>query len=228
MNENFINFDNTLLQIMVELIEDDSFNIQEELSFKEHKDFIDIFLKLIISYINYDDSENNKNKKYIKNINIIISKIFLPLFNKANQSNQLYPEEYNQIILNFIYEKLFSINNIKLLFSGNFIKDISEKIYDLFKALIKKNKINENIKLIYSLNKIIKEETNISPYLYKILLELIQIDINDKDEKNNIICESFLTSFYKLYQENSIEINKILEFLITKKDILLKKIYQEK
>lgn len=228
MNENFINFDNNLLQIMVELIEDDSFNIQEELSFKEHKDLIDIFLKLIISYINYDDSENNKNKKYIKNINIIISKIFLPLFNKANQSNQLYPEEYNQIILNFIYEKLFSINNIKLLFSGNFIKDISEKIYDLFKALIKKNKINENIKLIYSLNKIIKEETNISPYLYKILLELIQIDINDKDEKNNIICESFLTLFYKLYQENSIEINKILEFLITKKDILLKKIYQEK
>jgi len=68
-----------------------------------------------------------------------------------------------------------------------------------------------------SLNKIINKGEEVSPYIFKMLFELIK-----NEDSSKIIEESFLPVFYSVYNENESEENKneiisILEYLIYKK-----------
>ena len=221
-----INFNNKLLEILIKLLDEndnknESFNIIKDLEFEDIKILINIFTELIASFISDDNSKNNPNDENIKNINKIISKVFLSLFNEENKN-----KDYKQII-SYLNDTFFSIKNIKLIFCESKIEEIQKKIYDLFLALIKYNK-NENEKeknkkLHENINKIINEEENVSVYSYKILFELIKINSTDIIDNNSY--ESFLTLYYKLYkekEENLKEISEILKYLI-QKDIFSKK-----
>ena len=220
-NNKIINFNNKLLEILIKLLDendnkDECFNIIKDLEFEDIKNLINIFTELIISFISDDNSKKNQNDECIKNINKIISKLFLSLFKKENKQ-----------IISYINDTFFSTKNIKLIFCESKIEEIVKTIYELFLDLIKYNENeNEKIKnkkLHEDINKIINEGENISLYSYKILYELIKI--NTKDEIDNISCESFLTLYYKLYKEkdeNLAEISEILKYLI-QKDIFSKK-----
>ena len=83
---NVINFNNSLLEILTEMIENESFSIEKKkLKSEEYKDLLSIYVELIFSYFFDDNLEKNKNENYIKIINDIIAKIFLPLFKEENQ-----------------------------------------------------------------------------------------------------------------------------------------------
>ena len=185
------------MKIIIKIIEKDSFNIIDyNLPLPDYRDMINIFIELIISYISYDNKDINNNK----HINNIISKIFLPLFQKENE--QQIEQKTREDLLNFIYENLFSSENIKLIFL-NPIDEIVDNIYVIFLGLININSKENNTKLHESLNKIINENNNISTNLYKIIFELIKKNNDDDDrEIDNISTESFMTIYYKLYKEN--------------------------
>ena len=82
-----INFNNSLIQLLTEAIEKESFNIiNRNLKCEEYKDLVSVLVELIISYFSNDNLKKDKNEKYIKIVNDIIIKIFLPLFKKENQN----------------------------------------------------------------------------------------------------------------------------------------------
>ena len=86
-NNKVINFNNSLIQLLTEAIENESFNItNKNLKSEVYKDLVTVLVELIISYFSDDNLKKDKNEKYIKIINDIIIKIFLPLFNKENQN----------------------------------------------------------------------------------------------------------------------------------------------
>ena len=160
-----ININNNLVKIVIAIIEKESFNLMNyELNFFEYRDLIDIFIDLIISYI----SSDNKDEKNNQHINNIISKIFLPLFQEENERVFNDNDNDRENLFNYIYENLFSEDNIKLIFL-NPINEITENIFKIFVNLIKVNSQKNNTKLHESINKIINEDENISNYLYKIL-----------------------------------------------------------
>ena len=99
-------------------------------------------------------------------------------------------------------------------------KEICNKIYELFLELIKAINNNQNQKLNKDLNRIINKGENLSPYIYKMLFELIK-----EKHLSEIIEESFLITYYRVYnenKENKKEILKILEYLICTKKVLEK------
>ena len=214
----FINFNNNLMKLIIEVIEKDSFNIKELdiLESKERNNLIEIFSELIISYVSDDNSRIHPNEEYIQIINKIISNFFISLLHKEYQN-----AEKEEICEN-ITEKLFSRKNIKLLLCGEIVKEIADNIYNLFLTLIKSNKKNKNQKLHESVNKVINEGDKISIYLYKILNEIIK-NTDDEKEIDNITSESFLLLYYKLTKEKDENLNKVIDimkYLINKKDIL--------
>ena len=224
-NNKVINFKNSLIQILTKIIKNESFNIiNKKLKSEEYRNLLNIFIELIISYFLDDNLKKNRNDNNIQNINVIIAKIFFPLFKKENE--YLFKDfKINDFTL-LINDNLFSLNNIKLIFLQPINLEICDKIYELFLKLIKKNNNNQNQKLNVSLNIIINQGENLSYFIFKMLFELI------KDENlSEIIEESFLVVYYKLNSENENnkkEILKILEYLICKKKILIKSIKVKK
>ena len=214
-----ININNSLIKILLRIIIEKDFNIKK-LNFKynEYLDLIDIVIELIISFVSDDNSRNNDNE--IKNMAIIINKIFSPLINKEITFNN----SDKDLIYNYIEENLFSMKYIKLIFIDH-IKEIVNEIYNIFLALIDNNDKEKNSKLQGTLNKIINDEEKISNYLYKIFSKLIEKNNKNTDEINNVTYESFLYLYYKIYKEkneNLSEIIIIMKYLIYKKDILTK------
>ena len=66
-NNKVINFNNSLLEILTEMIENESFSIEKKkLKSEEYKDLLSIYVELIISYFFDDNLEKNKNENYIK------------------------------------------------------------------------------------------------------------------------------------------------------------------
>ena len=160
----------------------------------------------------------DKNEKYIKIINDVITKVILTLFKKENQN--LFKDFNMDDFILLINDNLFSSNNIKLIFLEPVNKEICNKIYELFLVLI--NKINNNQKQILNknLNRIINKGENLSPYIFKMLFELIKYEY-----LSEIIEESFLVVYYRVFNENEVskkEILKILENLICTKKVLEK------
>ena len=215
-----INFDNFLIKILLDIIVNDSFNIKDKgFSWKEYSDLIDILIELIISYYSDSNSKINPDKNNIKYIEAIIDKLFLPLYQKGIDS--IFNFSDLDCILKKIEEKLFTSQNIRLIFLDP-IKELSEKFYKIFLAIIKKNEKENNIKMHDSMNKIINEGENISPYFYKILLELIKVN-NKEDELDNVSMESFMPLYYRINKEskeNLKEIKEIFIYLINQKHIL--------
>jgi hypothetical protein len=119
-----------------------------------------------------------------------------------------------------INKNLFNSSSIKLIFLEPVTKEICDNLYELFLELIKKFDNNQKQKLIKDLNKIINKGENLSPYIFKMLFELI------KDEHlSEIIEESFLVVYYRVFnenEENKKEILKIFEDLICKKKVIEK------
>ena len=218
-NNKVINFKNSLIQILIEVIENESFNIiNKRLKSEEYKDLLVVLVELIKSYFSDDNLKKYNNEKYTKIINDIIVKVFLPLFKKENLNLFKYYKMDDFILL--IKDNLFSLSNIKLIFLEPVKKENCDKIYELFLELIKKNNNKQNQQLIKDLNRIINKGENLSSYLFKMLFELI------KDEYlSEIIEESFLVVYYRVFNENKEnipEIFKILEDLICNKKILEK------
>ena len=214
-----INFNNSLIQILTETIENESFNIiNKKLKSEEYKDLLGVLVELIISYFSDDNMKKDKNGKYIKIVNDVITKVFLPLFKKENEN--IFKDFNMDDFILLIKDNLFSSSSIKLIFLEPVNKEICDKIYELFLELIKKINVNQRQKLNKDLNRIINKGENLSPYIFKMLYELI------KDEHlSETIEESFLVVYYRVFnenEENKKEILKILENLICKKKVLEK------
>ena len=80
-----MNFNNSFIQLLTEVIKNESFNIlDKKLKKEEYKDLLEVLIKLIIAYLSDDNLKKNKNDKYIKIFNDIITKIIFPLFKKEN------------------------------------------------------------------------------------------------------------------------------------------------
>ena len=177
-----------------------------------------VLAELIISYFSDDNLKKEKNEKYIKIINDVITKVFLPLFKKENQN--IFKDFNMDDFILLINDNLFASSSIKLIFLEPVNKEICDKIYELFLELIKKLNNNKNQKLIKDLNRIINKGENLSPYIFKMLYELI------KDEHlSEIIEESFVVVYYRIFnenEENKKEIQKILENLIYQKKVIEK------
>ena len=224
-NNKVINFKNSLIQILIEIIKNESFNIRDKnLKSEEYRNLLNIFIDLIISYFSDDNLKKNKNYNNIRNINAIITKIFFPLFEKENE--YLFTDFKIDDFTLLINDNLFTLNNIKLIFLQPINLEICDKIYELFLKLIKKNNNNQNLVLNKSLNRIINQGENLSYFIFKMLFELI------KDENlSEIIEESFLVAYYNIdskNEKNKKEILKILEYFICKKKIFKKRIKVKK
>ena len=216
-----------MVKILLEIIGKETFNIKDKIfEFRDYKFLIDIFVELIISYYSDNNSKNNNpDKQNIKYIDDIINKIFLPIL---QNNDDLFNISQREILISKIEEKLFTSRNIKLIFLEP-IKELSVKFYNIFLSIIKKNKKDNkkenNSKIQELITKIINSGENISPYLYKILLELIIIN-NEENEIDNITMESFMPIYYKINKEtdeNLKEIKEIFIYLINKKQIFSKK-----
>ena len=218
-----INFDNSLIKMLLDIINKESINIKEQnFTYNEFSDMINILIDLIISYLSDDNNITNPNEAHIKYINDLITKIFLPIFSTENQS--LFNPSHMDMLYQSLHEKLFSFKNIKLMFV-NSIKELSKSFYELLFALIKQIKKGQVFKLHESINKIINENSNISKYLYKILHEIILLEDNNDEIENNT-SESFMALYYKALKENKDNLKEIYEtfiYLIKEKNILSKK-----
>ena len=222
--DKIIDINNSLIKILLDLINNDSFNIKEQkLSYHEIKDLIDIFIQLIINYYSKENSRTNPEQNDIKNFINIINKIFIPIFKE-----EIINDSYKINFLKQINEKLCCDNNIKLIFTKNIIKEVNEKIYEIIHLLIEENKKDNNIfsktEFQELLNKILEKEKNFTSYFFKILFEIISYypnaDLLEDDEN------TFLDLFYKAKEETNVEnyedISKIFDYYIKNKNIIEK------
>jgi len=221
-----INFNNYLIQILIGLFEENSFNI---LDYYEHFDFyedlLNIFSNTIICNINYDNKENKSNEKNINSIITIFKKILIPLIN--NENKDILNDIQKSLLINFVKEHLFIDEYIELVFINNKNKEISNQFYELLSIIIIKiNSKEENEQLYKYIYQLINDENKINKVtnsLYKVLFVFIK---NMNIEEFNTTKEIFMSLYNKLFKEKDLDnlniIGEILEYLIFEKEVLNK------
>jgi hypothetical protein len=218
-----INFNNYLIQILIGLLKDNSFNIIDYYEhFNFYEDLLNILSNTIICSIYYDNLENNTNEKNNNSIITIFKKILIPLI--KNENKDILNDSQKLLLINFIKEHLFINEYIKLIFINNKIKEISNQFYELLSIIIIKiNKKEENEKLYKYIYKLINDENKIRDSLYNVLFIFIK---NMNIEEFNTIKEIFMSLYNKLFKEKDLDnlyiIGKILEDFIFEKKILNK------
>ena len=214
-------------------------NNENKINNKDNKDIYLIYKKEIIDNkgIKLIFNEKNKNsKRYNLNINSYKKILKMALYKKREE--KLTKEKYESLILTIInncncyknsIKNKFNFNDKKIIINDNNLKrkiiDLEESIKDLKSIYIyglyniqlisdKQNKINfiKKLNLTKKRNKVKK--------IYKEILFIINNDIN----KNNIDIYQKVIDILKNYEKlndediknnNKININKILRFLIT-------------
>ena len=221
-----INFNNYLIQILIGLFEENSFNI---LDYYEHFDFyedlLNIFSNTIICNINYDNKENKSNEKNINSIITIFKKILIPLIN--NENKDILNDIQKSLLINFVKEHLFIDEYIELVFINNKNKEISNQFYELLSIIIIKiNSKEENEQLYKYIYQLINDENKINKVtdsLYKVLFVFIK---NMNIEEYNTTKKIFMSLYDKLFKEKDLDnlniIGEILEYLIFEKEVLIK------
>ena len=219
-----INFNNYLIQILIGLLEEDSFNITD---YCEHFDFFDDLLNIISNTIMYsiyhDNLENKSNEKNINSIRTILKKLLIPLLSNENKDKDkdILNDTQKSLLVNFVKENLFINEHIKFIFIKNNCKEISNLFYELLSIIIIKiNNKEENEKLYKYIYDLINDESKITYSLYKVLFVFIK-NMNIEDFK-----EIFMFLYNKLLKEEDLDnlhiIGEILEYLINEKNILNK------
>ena len=220
-----IDINNNLVKLLLDIINNDQFKLNcDNLTLNKLRDMYNIFIDIIINYYSNENYRKNPEEKDIKSIINIINKIFISTISKDN----ILLDSDRDIILKLIKEKLFSDKNIRLIFTKEEIKPLSEKLYEIIHLLIEENKEDNDIfsktEFHELLNLIIDHEKIISKYLYKILYEII-IYYPDA-ELQDIDANSFLDLYYKTkeeYNKESLkEIYNIFNYYIKEKNIIEK------
>ena len=218
-----INFNNFLIQILIYLLEENSFNIIDYYEhFNFYEDLLNILSNTIICSIYYDKLENKSNEKNINSIITIFKKILIPLI--SNENKDKLNDNQKLLLINFVKEHLFINEYINLIFINNNMKEISNQFYELLSIIIIQiNKKEENEKLYKYIYKLINDENKITASLYNVLFVFIK---NMNIEESNTIKEIFMSLYNKLFKEKDLDnfkiIGEILEYFIFEKKILNK------
>ena len=218
-----INFNNYLIQILIGLLEESSFNIIDYYEhFNFYEDLLNILSNTIICSIYFDNKENKSNEKNIHSIITVFKKILIPLI--SNENKDILNDSQRLLLINFIKEHLFIDEYIKLVFIDNNNKEISNQFYELLSIIIIKiNKKEENEKLYKHIYKLINDENKITDSLYNVLFVFIK---NMNIEEFNTTKEIFMSLYNKLLKEKDLDnlniIGEILEYFIFDKKILNK------
>jgi len=210
-----INFNNYLIQILIGLFEENSFNIIDYCEhFGFYKDLLYILINTIMYSIYYDNLENKSNKKNVNSIKTIFQKILIPLINNENKDK--LNSDQNLFLINFVKENFFKNEHIKFIFVKNNIKEISNQFYELLRIIIIKiNKKEENVKLYKYVYKLINDENKIIYSLYNVFFVFFKYTNIVEFIK---IKEIFMFLYNKLLKEKDLDnlnaIGEILEYLI--------------
>ena len=226
-NSEIYKFDNTFIKILLSILKDQPFNIND-LNNEIYESLFKILLNVILSY--YYQTNDNEREEKENNIIFIIDKIIKPIIEKQIK-------EKNQIknLIDLIYEILFTKDNLIAVFSQGAVinEEITNQIYSLINIVIKNSNQENNKKLFRNLNNIINgnnEEKQNSFYIYQIVFNMLKDKIFDKKNLENA-ANLFMPLFHKISgekNENNLKnITEILRYLIQEDNIVTEDEIQE-